>query len=107
MDLQQRASFFFWGKIPGEGTANKFLVLSVLIFQFCVWEEKLRKKKPSFNTIDNLFAENVFSLTTMNRKIFASAEKLNLPICRLAGLRDFNIPQPAWIPAPPLPLRRP
>ncbi len=66
MDLQQRTSLFFWGILPGEGTLNKFLILAIMILQFCVWEEKLRKKKPSFNTIDNLFGEHLCSLTTMN-----------------------------------------
>jgi len=107
MDAQQRRSFFFWGRLPGEGTVNKFLVLSVLIFQWCVWEEKLRKKTPSFYTIDNIFAEHIFTLTSMNRKIYSSAEKLNLPLCRLAGIRDYNIPQPRWIPVPTIPPRRP
>jgi hypothetical protein len=107
MDLQERTNFFFWGIMPGEGNLNKFLILAVLIFQFCIWEEKLRKKKPSFNTIDNLFGEHVCSLTTMNNKIYNSAVKLNLPLCRLAGIRDFITPQPAWMPVPPIPLRRP
>jgi hypothetical protein len=107
MDAQQRRSFFFWGRLPGEGTVNKFLVISVLIFQWCVWEEKLRKKIPSFHTIDNIFAEHIFTLTSMNRKIYSSAEKLNLPLCRLAGIRDFNTPQPRWISVPPIPPRRP
>jgi hypothetical protein len=106
MDLQQRTNFFFWGIMPGEGNLNKFFILAVLIFQFCIWEEKLRKKKPSFNTIDNLFGEHVCSLTTMNNKIYNSAVKLNLPLCRLAGIRDFITPQPAWMPVPPIPLRR-
>jgi hypothetical protein len=107
MDLQQRTNFFFWGIMPGNGNLNKFLILAVLIFQFCVWEEKLRKKKPSFNTIDNLLGEHVCSLTTMNNKIYNSAVKLNLPLCRLAGIRDFVTPQPAWMPVPSIPLRRP
>jgi hypothetical protein len=44
MDLHQRTRFFFWGILPGEQILNKFLILSVMILQFCVWEEKLRKK---------------------------------------------------------------
>jgi hypothetical protein len=49
-DLTLRTALFFYGKLPGvgTGTSNQFLTLSILIFQFCVWEEKLREKNLPF-----------------------------------------------------------
>jgi hypothetical protein len=70
MDLDSRTALFFYGRLPGDdtGTKNKFLMLSILIFQFCIWEEKLREKKPSFSTIDLQFGEHMRTLTNMKKK---------------------------------------
>jgi hypothetical protein len=82
--------------------------MAVLVFQYCVWEEKLKKKKPSFTTIDNNYCEIIFSLAKTNGKIFKSAEKLNLPLCRIAGAYVTPAPaQPPWIRAPIIPWRLP
>jgi hypothetical protein len=109
MDLDSRTALFFYGKLPGDGTGtkNKFLTLSILVLQFSIWEEKLRRKKSSFSTIDLQFGEHVRTLTNMNKKIFISAEKLNLPLCRTAGILNYNTPQPAWTTATTIPRRRP
>ncbi len=41
--------------VPGSQEPNLALLTAVLIFQYCCWEEKLRKRLPSFRTIYNLF----------------------------------------------------
>jgi hypothetical protein len=67
MDLQQRTSLFFWGILPGEGTLNKFLILSIMIFQFCVWEEKLRKKNPLLTHLI-IYLENTLFINDNEQK---------------------------------------
>jgi hypothetical protein len=67
---------------------------------------KIKEKKTSFYTIDLQYGEYVRTLTNMNKKIFISAEKLNLPLCRLAGILNYHSPPPAWMPAPTIPRRR-
>jgi hypothetical protein len=44
MTAVQRAGFFFLGKIPAMDKDNLFTICAVLLFQYCIWEEKLRKK---------------------------------------------------------------
>jgi hypothetical protein len=107
MEILHRTGFFFFGKLPDAANENIFLILSVLILQYCIWEEKLRKKKPSFYTIDLHLGEHIRTITDMNKKVFISAEKLNLPLCRLAGIQNFYTPPPVWMPAPTIPRRRP
>jgi hypothetical protein len=107
MEILHRTGFFFFGKLPDAANENIFLILSVLILQYCIWEEKLRKKKPSFYTIDLHIGELIKTITDMNKKVFISAEKLNLPLCRLAGIQNFYTPPPVWMPAPTIPRRRP
>jgi hypothetical protein len=43
--------------------------MCVLIYQFCIWEAKLKKKIHSFHTIDVLFREKVEKLLFTNGKI--------------------------------------
>jgi hypothetical protein len=51
---------WFLGTVPGSQEPNPALLTAVLIFQYCCWEEKLRKRLPSFRTIYNLF-EDLFN----------------------------------------------
>jgi hypothetical protein len=51
---------WFLGTVPGTQEPNLALLTAVLIFQYCCWEEKLRKRLPSFRTICNLF-EDLFN----------------------------------------------
>jgi hypothetical protein len=108
VDVRERAELFFFGKLPNMIHSNSFLIMAVLVFQYCVWEEKLRKKKPSFMTIDNNYCEIIFSLAKTNGKIFKAAEKLNLPLCRITGAYVTPTPPlPPWIQAQPIPWRLP
>jgi hypothetical protein len=57
--LEEKKRFWFLG-IPPHTDSPSYAVLSaVLIFQYCVWEEKLRKRIPSDRTI-NLMFEDIF-----------------------------------------------
>jgi hypothetical protein len=44
MDNTQRAEFYFMEKLPGHLQDNLFIVISILLLQYCIWEEKLKKK---------------------------------------------------------------
>ncbi len=60
---------WFLGITPGTDSPS-FAVLSViLLFQYCIWEEKLRKRKPAFRTINLLF-EEILSASFSKNKIF-------------------------------------
>jgi hypothetical protein len=41
---EQRLQQFFFGTLPNASEDNSFLTFSIMLFQFCIWEEKLRKK---------------------------------------------------------------
>jgi hypothetical protein len=113
MNRVQRAGFFFLGKIPAMDKDNLFIICAVLLFQFCIWEEKLRKKEPSFRTIENIYLELLSSLVEQSNAVRECAEKINFPICRAVGVRGAGVlipaavpgfpqqQQPPWIPALP------
>ncbi len=44
MNDQERREFFFLGKVHGTDGDSFFIYAAVLIFQYCVWESKLKKK---------------------------------------------------------------
>jgi hypothetical protein len=60
-----------------------FITAACLTFQYCIWECKLKKKSPSFNT---LFAEFLFlfkETTAHNSSIRDSGSVLNYELCRI------------------------
>jgi hypothetical protein len=79
---REKKTFLFLGRVPVPFGANTFIALTILIFQFCVWEAKLKKKLHSFTTLDNLFRDKIFSLIGMNKKIRKIASKTNLSLRR-------------------------
>jgi hypothetical protein len=101
----QKLQLFFFGLLPNGTRDNHFLAVAVILFQFCIWEEKLRKKKPSFHTIENLYLESLRTIVHCNKKIRDSAELLNIPLCRSAGVA-YNQPIRLRIPAPAQPQRQ-
>ncbi len=44
MNDRQKSEFYFLGKMRSFRNDNLFIVLCVLLFQYCVWKERLRKK---------------------------------------------------------------
>jgi hypothetical protein len=74
----EKKILLFLGKLPDPHGHNPFIAVCVLIYQFCIWEAKLKKKIHSFHTIDSLFREKVEKLLFTNSKIRKSASKTNL-----------------------------
>jgi hypothetical protein len=102
LDRDQKKTFFFWGLLPRLEKDNLFVCMAILLFQYCIWEEKLGKKKSSFSTVDLKFKELLTSLIQCNKKVRLDAEKINVPLCRIFGAINNT---PAWTPAPARPLR--
>ncbi len=100
---EETIGFFFFGTLPGLKTDNTFVGTAALIFQYCIWEQKLTKKIPSFNTLDVKFSDTIISLLKCNRKARNMAESIKLLLCRNFGATNN---QPAWRPAPAVQQRR-
>jgi hypothetical protein len=103
LSQEQKLSFFFMGLLPGTGKDNLFVSMAAFLFQYCIWEEKLSKKKGAFNTLDLKFKELLLALVQCNTKVRLAAENINIPMCRIFGATNNH---PAWTPAPVIPLRR-
>jgi hypothetical protein len=78
----QRLQLLLFGILPNRDQDNIFVALTILLFQFNIWEEKLRKKKPSFTTIENVYLGTILALAQCNKKIRMSAELIDIPLCR-------------------------
>jgi hypothetical protein len=96
---EQRLQLFFFGILPNGTKDNLFLAFAIILFQFCIWEEKLRKKKPSFHTIENAYLDSLRSLVHCNKKVRESAELINISLCRFVGA-VYNQPVHPRIPVP-------
>jgi hypothetical protein len=76
--------------IPPQTESPSYAVLSaVLIFQFCEWEEKLRKRIPSYCTINLMFEDILFA---DNEQFLKSASNLNFAILILDLCRAYMGP---------------
>jgi hypothetical protein len=78
-DLQltedQSKKFWFLGLLPRDTNPNPSILTSILLFQYCCWEEKLRKRRPSVTTIFYLFEDihnNIFDSSSLLRDSAAS-----------------------------------
>jgi hypothetical protein len=74
--------FWFLGILPNQQSISFAVLSAVLVFQYCIWEGKLRKRKPAFRTLNLLF-EELFNSSFKKNKIFLdSAAPLNYAIFR-------------------------
>jgi hypothetical protein len=77
---QERREFFFLGKVRGTDGDNFFIYAAVLIFQYCVWESKLKKKIHSYNTLELLFKEIIYNFLRSNSLARKSEAKSNFKL---------------------------
>jgi hypothetical protein len=61
---------------------NPFGVGAILSFQFCIWENKLRKNVPSFHTLYTEFLALFISTCKHNPDIRLSGTVINYELCR-------------------------
>jgi hypothetical protein len=80
MTAQEEKSLWFLGY-----TNNLFsltVLFSILTFQYCVWEAKLKKKTPSFNSIYIQFIEHIKQTAIFNSVFRDDISKNNYTLCR-------------------------
>jgi hypothetical protein len=81
-DDRERREFFFLGRVHDTDGDNFFIYASVLIFQYCIWESKLKKKIHSYNTLELLFREIIYNFLRTNSLARKSKAKSNFKLCR-------------------------
>jgi hypothetical protein len=77
---------WFLGTVPGSQEPNLALLSTVLIFQYCCWEEKLKKRLPSFTTIFNLFADHFNTCLKISSELREIGSKLPFLLFRRPAL---------------------
>ncbi len=90
-NMQDRKDLFFLGRVHEPFADNYFVTISIFIFQYTIWDARLRKKIPSFNTLNTLFKETVRSLLRTNFLAKKSKQKNNLLMFR--NLEDGDGPE--------------
>jgi hypothetical protein len=80
-----KKKMWFFGILPTSDEAEFFPSISLLCFQFCIWEAKLGKKIPSFHTLEISFSEQIECLLRLNKDARESATKTNISLCRQFG----------------------
>jgi len=59
------------------------IFLGIILFQYCIWEEKLRKRKPSYNTLKTMYIESFSTIVRSRKKLINMCQLVNEPLCRL------------------------
>jgi hypothetical protein len=87
MTDQEKKSLWFLGYTTDWFSIT--ILFSILTFQYCVWEAKLKKKIPSFNTIYNQFSDLIKQTAIFNSVFPNDISKNNYTLCRtLLGERQ-------------------
>jgi hypothetical protein len=84
-DEQDRKNILFLGTFHNEEKDNSFLLVSVLIFQFCIWDQRLKKKIISYNSIEAIFKEIIYNMLRTSSFARKECSKTNFKLCRLLG----------------------
>jgi hypothetical protein len=84
-DEQERKNFFFLGKVHEPDNDSYFIIMTVLILQFVVWEQKLRKKIPNYHAIKTDFLEHMRRLLIGSSRARKEVVKSNFILCRKFG----------------------
>jgi hypothetical protein len=82
-DNESKFKFWFLGQVAGENGINIGRIIAILVFHSCVWENKLKKTTPAYQSFLNLFRD-VFSQTICsNKKWKTNVETQNIPLFRI------------------------
>ncbi len=81
-DEQDRTNLFFLGRVHEPYTDNHFIILCIFIFQYTIWEARLKKRTPSFNSLKLLFKELCHALLRTNSLARKTREKINFALFR-------------------------
>jgi hypothetical protein len=78
----ERAYFFFYGTVPGHRNYNIFVHATVLIFQYQIWQTKLKKRLLSFESLTIPLMENLLGFFCNNKEARKKSLEFNFPLCR-------------------------
>jgi hypothetical protein len=78
----ERAKFFLYGTVPGNVNYNIFIHASIMLFQYGIWQMKLKKRILSFESNTIMFTENVLGFFCMNKEAREKSLELNFSLCR-------------------------
>jgi hypothetical protein len=81
-DELDRKNFFFLGRVHEPDSDNYFISFMILLFQYLIWEQKLKKRTPSYHSIRLEFEETVRQLLRGNSRARKEALKTNFILCR-------------------------
>jgi hypothetical protein len=84
-DEQDRKNILFLGTFHNEEKDNSFLLASTLIFQYCIWDQRLKKKIISYNSIEAIFKETIYNMLRTSSAARKECSKTNFKMCRLLG----------------------
>jgi len=84
---EDKMQFLFLGIPPGTDCSDKLLCLIVQCWLFCIWEEKLRRRAPSFHTLSTLFLEQLRPIINSSEKLFIKCFKSEFSLCRIFAPR--------------------
>jgi hypothetical protein len=76
-DARDRSDLFFLGRVHEPFSDNYFVTICIFIFQYTIWDARLRKKIPSFNSLNLLFKEIIGSLLRTNSLARKTKTKAN------------------------------
>jgi hypothetical protein len=85
---QDRIDLFFLGRVHEPLSDNFFVTICCFIFQYTIWDARLRKKIPSFTSLNLLFKEIISSLLRTNSLARKSKTKANYFMFRNLGDGD-------------------
>ncbi len=78
---QDLKSLWFLGYTPDLFSITVFF--SIMTFQYCIWESKLKKKIPSFNSIFTQFIDLIKQTAAFNSDFRDDISKNNYTLCRI------------------------
>jgi hypothetical protein len=81
-DELDRKTIFFLGRVHEPDSDNYFINFCILLFQYLIWEQKLKKRRPSYHSIKLDFEETVRRLLRGNSQARKESLKTNFILCR-------------------------
>jgi hypothetical protein len=81
-DERERTNLFFLGRVHEPNIDNYFIMICVFILQCIIWDPRLKKRIPSFNSLNLLFKELCYALLRTNSLARKSRAKTNFTLFR-------------------------
>ncbi len=79
---RERINLFFLGRVHEPNVDNYFIMLCIFIFQYAIWDARLKKRIPSFNSLNLVFKELSLALLRTNSLVRKARIKTNYTLFR-------------------------